>query len=204
MYGGQKCILFVCILFCSSTLLGKNNVNCYFVFFFFKQKTAYEIGTGDWSSDVCSSDLNPRYWDLNRLVGKSDDVMARAQTLGTREQYRLIELLDPELTHYEFFLSRPPLPQSDWSQSESLLSAIPSRHACMSGWPSKSFFDYDYQLVKLTDPEYDFLSRCADPGITDADTVAELIADTDFTLDDVRSLQRRQLIVLSPTIPTTP
>ena len=21
--------------------------------FFFKQKTAYEIGTGDWSSDVC-------------------------------------------------------------------------------------------------------------------------------------------------------
>jgi len=25
--------------------------------YFFKQKTAYEIGTGDWSSDVCSSDL---------------------------------------------------------------------------------------------------------------------------------------------------
>ena len=27
--------------------------------FFFKRKTAYEIGTGDWSSDVCSSDLEP-------------------------------------------------------------------------------------------------------------------------------------------------
>jgi len=26
-------------------------------FFFFKQKTAYEIVCGDWSSDVCSSDL---------------------------------------------------------------------------------------------------------------------------------------------------
>ena len=26
--------------------------------FFFKQKTAYEVGTGDWSSDVCSSDLD--------------------------------------------------------------------------------------------------------------------------------------------------
>ena len=24
-----------------------------FFFFFFKQKTAYELGTGDWSSDVC-------------------------------------------------------------------------------------------------------------------------------------------------------
>src|SRR5213082_2865631 len=28
-----------------------------FFFFFFKQKTAYEIVSGDWSSDVCSSDL---------------------------------------------------------------------------------------------------------------------------------------------------
>src|SRR6184192_1450669 len=27
-------------------------------FFFFKQKTAYEMSIGDWSSDVCSSDLN--------------------------------------------------------------------------------------------------------------------------------------------------
>src|ERR1051325_2748801 len=26
--------------------------------FFFKQKTAYEITYGDWSSDVCSSDLS--------------------------------------------------------------------------------------------------------------------------------------------------
>src|SRR6187200_1270669 len=28
-----------------------------FKFFFFKQKTAYDIVSGDWSSDVCSSDL---------------------------------------------------------------------------------------------------------------------------------------------------
>ena len=31
------------------------------VFFFFKQKTAYEILTCDWSSDVCSSDLATRF-----------------------------------------------------------------------------------------------------------------------------------------------
>src|SRR3546814_2326546 len=29
----------------------------YIVFFFFKQKTAYELRISDWSSDVCSSDL---------------------------------------------------------------------------------------------------------------------------------------------------
>src|SRR3546814_11206649 len=28
-----------------------------FIFFFFKQKTAYEMRSSDWSSDVCSSDL---------------------------------------------------------------------------------------------------------------------------------------------------
>src|SRR3546814_13762093 len=30
------------------------------VFFFFKQKTAYEMRISDWSSEVCSSDLLPR------------------------------------------------------------------------------------------------------------------------------------------------
>src|SRR3546814_946028 len=30
---------------------------CQYGFFFFKQKTAYEMRISDWSSDVCSSDL---------------------------------------------------------------------------------------------------------------------------------------------------
>src|SRR3546814_10561352 len=30
---------------------------CLFCVFFFKQKTAYEMRISDWSSDVCSSDL---------------------------------------------------------------------------------------------------------------------------------------------------
>src|SRR3546814_2056557 len=33
---------------------------CVLVFFFFKQKTAYEMRISDWSSDVCSSDLPAR------------------------------------------------------------------------------------------------------------------------------------------------
>src|SRR3546814_6684271 len=31
-----------------------------FMFFFFKQKTAYEMRISNWSSDVCSSDLCPQ------------------------------------------------------------------------------------------------------------------------------------------------
>src|SRR3546814_6780446 len=35
----------------------------FYFFFFFKQKTAYEMRISDWSSDVCSSDLdNPAFW----------------------------------------------------------------------------------------------------------------------------------------------
>src|SRR3546814_7032258 len=32
-------------------------IDSYVFFFFFKQKTAYEMRISDWSSDVCSSDL---------------------------------------------------------------------------------------------------------------------------------------------------
>src|SRR3546814_9688255 len=34
---------------------------CHVLFFFFKQKTAYELRISDWSSDVCSSDLMERH-----------------------------------------------------------------------------------------------------------------------------------------------
>src|SRR3546814_9003988 len=34
---------------------------CFFLVFFFKQKTAYEMRISDWSSDVCSSDLIARF-----------------------------------------------------------------------------------------------------------------------------------------------
>src|ERR1051325_2344 len=44
----------------------------HFVFFFFKQKTAYEITYGDWSSDVCSSDLKFRErFSLNSSMRRS-------------------------------------------------------------------------------------------------------------------------------------
>src|SRR3546814_3634966 len=44
---------------------------CIFCFFFFKQKTAYEMRISDWSSDVCSSDLHA---DLLQLVDDFDRI----------------------------------------------------------------------------------------------------------------------------------
>src|SRR3546814_2939433 len=43
---------------------------CIVIFvFFFKQKTAYEMRISDWSSDVCSSDLEVREFQGNRALG---------------------------------------------------------------------------------------------------------------------------------------
>src|SRR3546814_2983961 len=51
-------------------------------FFFFKQKTAYEIRISDWSSDVCSSDLDLHGELDNRTalvvgIGEMGDLMLR-------------------------------------------------------------------------------------------------------------------------------
>src|SRR3546814_9240039 len=43
---------------------------CIFVVFFFKQKTAYEMRISDWSSDVCSSDLQDLNPVPNGTVGR--------------------------------------------------------------------------------------------------------------------------------------
>src|SRR3546814_10151039 len=46
-------------------------------FFFFKQKTAYEMRISDWSSDVCSSDLAP-----HRVQGRAAPHSGLALPLG--------------------------------------------------------------------------------------------------------------------------
>ena len=59
---------------------------CVFVcfFFFFRQKTAYELCGRDWGSDVCSSDLpycarGARAVRVRGAVGRTDAGAARAE-----------------------------------------------------------------------------------------------------------------------------
>src|SRR3546814_12912526 len=51
-------------------------------FFFFKQKTAYEMRISDWSSDVCSSDL------CDRLTDMAGGIRDRAERLRIAEPRR--------------------------------------------------------------------------------------------------------------------
>src|SRR3546814_9761066 len=47
------------------------------IFFFFKQKTAYEMRISDWSSDVCSSDLTAvavRVTPVGQVAGRQQQI----------------------------------------------------------------------------------------------------------------------------------
>src|SRR3546814_7269367 len=52
-------------------------VNFVYLFFFFKQKTADEMRISDWSSDVCSSDLN-----RSQEASKRDPLLAHLDDTG--------------------------------------------------------------------------------------------------------------------------
>src|SRR3546814_9567432 len=74
---------------------------CYF--FFFKQKTAYEMRISDWSSDVCSSDLDrgqpvEHRRVLRQRVRRIDRPAARCRAMpfGTLRVDPLIEGEAPE------------------------------------------------------------------------------------------------------------
>jgi SAM-dependent methyltransferase len=140
---------------------------------------------------------NPDFWHLDRLLGKAPEALERAQKLDIRAQYRLIELLDPEVAHYEFFLAKPALPAKvDWTQDEILMTAIPHRHPCIEGWESKNVFNYDWKLINLSDVEFAFMQVC-DKNREKQLPVAEIIKSMDFSIADVRSLLDRKLIMLA-------
>src|SRR3546814_5393990 len=79
-------------------------------FFFFKQKTAYEMRISDWSSDVCSSDLL-----LMRYVGTAFDDLRRGMEIVSNRRVTLLRLhsapsfaaqwLTPRLS--DFFAKHP-------------------------------------------------------------------------------------------------
>src|SRR3546814_10450174 len=53
-------------------------------FFFFKQKTAYEMRISDWSSDVCSSDLDMNDELHRRIIVVQHNDLVHRRLLGLR------------------------------------------------------------------------------------------------------------------------
>src|SRR3546814_14860470 len=100
-------------------------------FFFFKQKTAYEMRISDWSSDVCSSDL------LNTKIPGGN--------IGTGTEATAVKVSDTGLP-YDFLVlgSRAPdlnggskfyIPNPDFLLSESGLDAARAYFGLPAGQP---------------------------------------------------------------------
>ncbi len=99
---------------------------------------------------------NPEVWDPARLL--SGELLERARALPPRQQWALVESLDPDISHFEFFLQREggsdeaAPPQEPWSDAE-LLAAGGERNRCLWGWPSTHLLGPD--LGPLTIAEED-------------------------------------------------
>src|SRR3546814_10045778 len=74
-----------------------------FVFFFFKQKTAYEMRISDWSSDVCSSDLRDLRQRQRRRLGWGKPAR-KAPSRSSQRPSCHAAALTPDGTHHGHML----------------------------------------------------------------------------------------------------
>ncbi|MFM8605249.1 MAG: class I SAM-dependent methyltransferase [Cyanobium sp.] len=89
---------------------------------------------------------NPEVWDPARLL--SGELLERAMALPPRQRWELVEALDPDISHFEFFVAPTPVQPMAWSGDEAFLAACGERNRCLWGWPSTSLFGPD--LLPLT------------------------------------------------------
>ncbi|MFM7435461.1 MAG: SAM-dependent methyltransferase, partial [Vulcanococcus sp.] len=103
---------------------------------------------------VASADLqfagfsNPAVWDPARLL--QGDLLARAQALPPLQRWRLVEDLDPDISHFEFFLAKGPLTPHSWGEDTALLAALGQRNRCLWGWPGRALLDSDMAPLDLS------------------------------------------------------
>ncbi len=97
------------------------------------QETSYDLRRL-WDF-VAAADLhflgfsNPEQWQLERLL--QGELLERAQALPQEQQWLLMEALDPEISHWEYFLSNQPLARQGWTDDQQLLAAIGTRSGCL-------------------------------------------------------------------------
>lgn len=131
---------------------------------------------------------NPEVWDPARLL--QGELLTRAMSLSDVARWRLIEALDPDISHFEFFLCRGALPSAPQSSNADLLGARYERNRCLWGWPSASLLGPDLMPLQLPDGAFELLlAREQHPQLT----LAELPLEADA---QARCALVRQLLAL--------
>jgi hypothetical protein len=103
-------------------------------------------------------------WDPARLL--QGELLERARALPAREQWALVENLDPAISHFEFFLTPAPQRQEPLADASDeallasddlLLASSGERNRCLWGWPGTSLLGPDLQPLDLEDGDLELL-----------------------------------------------
>jgi len=143
------------------------------------------------SSGLCFAGFsNPSVWDPARLL--KGELLSRAQALPLSDQWALVEQLDPDISHFEFFVSAQPIQPLLWDNNETLFQASGRRQSCLWGWPSKSMLGPDFESISISDEELNLL-RLVDenPAVP-----LGILSGTEKTASLVRGLMSKRLLLL--------
>ena len=127
---------------------------------------------------------NPEVWNPSRLL--HGELLARAKALPPQQQWALIEQLDPEISHFEFFLSAAPIQPQVWGDA-ALQAATAVRQPCLWGEPDP-ILGLNMEPLQLTSEAKKLLRALPDQPETPLGELAEP--------DLIRDLVDRQLILL--------
>jgi SAM-dependent methyltransferase len=127
---------------------------------------------------------NPEVWDPARLL--QGELLERAQALPTVQQWALIEQLDPDISHFEFFLSEAPVVTSVRTDAD-LAAARGLRQPCLWGEPDP-ILGRNMEPIQLSDAAKELL-RCVD---AQPDAALGSMGSADI----LRDLVDRQILLL--------
>ncbi len=136
---------------------------------------------------------NPSVWNPARLL--KGELLSRAQSLKPLDQWTLVEQIDPEISHFEFFLSAQPILPISWDEDSILLGASARCQPCLWGWPSTSLLGPDFEPQSLSDEAFELLSAVENnPGVK----LGNLKSGVN-TASIARDLFQRRLLLLEGT-----
>ena len=142
---------------------------------------------------------NPQIWQLDTLL--QGEALERATALPPRQQWQLVEALNTDISHFEFFLGKPPLPNHTWSTDEDLWAATAQHNPCLWGWPSSRLLGPDLEPMDLDQEDMILLKAIDEAPSQPLRHLLDAAGDRNQMRlgEQIRALWRRRLALLRPT-----
>ena len=135
---------------------------------------------------------NPEVWHPSRLL--KGELLELALALPLMHQWQLVEQLDPQISHFEFFLSDSPVHPFNWSDDSILLQAKGCRQPCLWGWPSANLLGPDFEPLSLSEQGFALLQAVENQP----DVSLGSLGFGEQTAELARQLHQQRMLLLRP------